>query len=219
MSMRIAQIAPLAEPVPPELYGGTERVVSLLTEELVRRGHEVTLFASGDSETDARLVPVTREALRRDPEDVDPNLHLMLELGLVFERAHQFDVIHSHVDYFALPLARLVKTPVVTTLHGRLDLPGLRTIYGQVQRGPAGLDQRQPTRPAPRGQLGRDGLQRNRPRDASPSTRRAATTSPSWAESAPRRTSRVRSPSLGAPACRSGLRRRSTRSTSSTTSP
>ena len=129
--MRIAQIAPLAEPVPPELYGGTERVVSLLTEELVRRGHEVTLFASGDSDTDARLVAVTREALRRSSEDVDPNVHLMLELGLVFERAHQFDVIHSHVDYFALPLARLVKTPVVTTLHGRLDLPGLRTIYGR----------------------------------------------------------------------------------------
>jgi glycosyltransferase involved in cell wall biosynthesis len=136
MSMRIAQIAPLAEPVPPELYGGTERVVSLLTEELVRRGHEVTLFASGDSETDARLVSVTREALRRDPEDVDPNIHLMLELGLVFERAHQFDVIHSHVDYYALPLARLVKTPVVTTLHGRLDLPGLRTIYGRYNTAP-----------------------------------------------------------------------------------
>jgi glycosyltransferase involved in cell wall biosynthesis len=134
--MRIAQIAPLAEPVPPELYGGTERVVSLLTEELVRRGHEVTLFASGDSETDARLVSVTREALRRNSEDVDPNLHLMLELGLVFERAHQFDVIHSHVDYYALPLARLVKTPVVTTLHGRLDLPGLRTIYGRYNTAP-----------------------------------------------------------------------------------
>ena len=79
---------------------------------------------------------VTREALRRDPEDVDPNLHLMLELGLVFERAHQFDVIHSHVDYFALPMARLVKTPVVTTLHGRLDLPGLRTIYGRYNTAP-----------------------------------------------------------------------------------
>jgi glycosyltransferase involved in cell wall biosynthesis len=134
--MRIAQIAPLAEPVPPELYGGTERVVSLLTEELVRRGHEVTLFASGDSDTDARLVPVTREALRLAPEDVDPNLFLMIELGLVFERAHHFDVIHSHVDYFALPMARLVKTPVVTTLHGRLDLPGLRTIYGRYSTAP-----------------------------------------------------------------------------------
>jgi glycosyltransferase involved in cell wall biosynthesis len=134
--VRIAQIAPLSEPVPPELYGGTERVVSLLTEELVRRGHEVTLFASGDSETDARLVSVTREALRRGPQDVDPTLHLMLELGLVFERAQQFDVIHSHVDYFALPFARLVNTPVVTTLHGRLDLPGLETIYGRYSDAP-----------------------------------------------------------------------------------
>jgi glycosyltransferase involved in cell wall biosynthesis len=134
--MRIAQIAPLAEPVPPELYGGTERVVSLLTEELVRRGHEVTLFASGDSETDARLVSVTREALRLREDDVDPNLHLMLELGAVFERAHQFDVIHSHVDYFALPFTRLVKTPVVTTLHGRLDLPGLPKVYGRYGDAP-----------------------------------------------------------------------------------
>src|SRR5690242_10055876 len=136
VDMKVAQIAPLAEPVPPELYGGTERVVSLLTEELVRRGHEVTLFASGDSETDARLVSVTREALRRGPEDVDPNLHLMLELGLVFERAHQFDVIHSHVDYFALPFARLVQTTVVTTLHGRLDLPGLPKIFGRYNEAP-----------------------------------------------------------------------------------
>jgi glycosyltransferase involved in cell wall biosynthesis len=134
--LRIAQIAPLSEPVPPELYGGTERVVSLLTEGLVRRGHEVTLFASGDSETDARLVSVTREALRRGPQDVNPTVHLMFELGLVFERAQHFDVIHSHVDYFALPLARLVKTPVVTTLHGRLDLPGLRTIYGKYSEAP-----------------------------------------------------------------------------------
>lgn len=127
--MRIAQMAPLAEPVPPELYGGTERVVSVLTEELVRRGHDVTLFASGDSETDARLVSVTREALRLSPQDVDPHLHLMLELGLVFERAEQFDVIHNHLDYFALPFAGLVTTPVVTTLHGRLDLPGLAAMY------------------------------------------------------------------------------------------
>ena len=134
--MRIAQIAPLTEPVPPALYGGTERVVSLLTEELVSRGHEVTLFASGDSETDARLVSVTREALRLGPEDVDPNLHLMLELSHVFERAHQFDVIHSHVDYYALPFARLVKTPVVTTLHGRLDLRGLRTVFERFSDAP-----------------------------------------------------------------------------------
>ena len=134
--MKIAQIAPLTEPVPPQLYGGTERVVSLLTEELVRRGHEVTLFASGDSETDARLVSVTREALRLSPEDVDPNLHLMLELSQVFERAHQFDVIHSHVDFYALPFARLVKTPVVTTLHGRLDLGGLQAVFERFSDAP-----------------------------------------------------------------------------------
>ena len=134
--MRIAQIAPLAEPVPPELYGGTERVVSLLTEELVRRGHEVTLFASGDSETEARLVSATREALRLGPVDLDPNLYQMLALGLVFERADQFDVIHSHVDYFALPFTPLVKTPVVTTLHGRQDLPGQQTIYEMYSAAP-----------------------------------------------------------------------------------
>src|SRR5690349_12108069 len=104
-SLRIAQIAPPFESIPPTHYGGTERVVSLLTEELVRRGHEVTLFASGDSTTSARLVPVTPEALRLAEEDVDPSLHLMLELGMVFEDAGEFDVIHSHVDYFALPLA------------------------------------------------------------------------------------------------------------------
>jgi glycosyltransferase involved in cell wall biosynthesis len=134
--MRIAQVAPLAEPVPPELYGGTERVVSLLTEELVRRGHEVTLFASGDSQTKATLVPVTQEALRLGPEDLDPNLYQTLELGLVFERADEFDVIHSHVDYFALPFTRLVETPVVTTLHGRLDLPGLQMMYEKYSSAP-----------------------------------------------------------------------------------
>ena len=134
--MRIAQIAPLAEPVPPEMYGGTERVVSLLTEELVRRGHEVTLFASGDSQTAARLVAVTPEALRLSGEDVDPYVSLMLELGMVFDEADQFDVIHSHVDYFALPFARHVRTPMVTTLHGRLDLPGLPTIYERYGEAP-----------------------------------------------------------------------------------
>jgi glycosyltransferase involved in cell wall biosynthesis len=134
--MRIAQVAPLAEPVPPEMYGGTERVVSLLTEELVRRGHEVTLFASGDSQTAAKLVPVTPEALRLCDEEADPYLALMLELGMVFDDAAEFDVIHSHVDYFALPFARLVTTPMVTTLHGRLDLPGLPTIYGEYCEAP-----------------------------------------------------------------------------------
>lgn len=127
--MRIAQIAPLIERVPPALYGGTERVVSALTEELVRRGHEVTLFASGDSQTGATLVPIVKQALRLDPAVIDPQAYMLLQLGLVFERAADFDIIHSHLDYYALPFSRFVPTPVVTTLHGRLDLPDLVPIY------------------------------------------------------------------------------------------
>ena len=128
--MHIAQVAPLAERIPPLLYGGTERVVSALTEELVRRGHDVTLFASGDSLTAARLVPITDRALRLDPEVRDAYAYTMLELGAVFERAGEFDLIHNHLDYFAFPFGRLTRTPLVTTMHGRLDLPDLPPIVG-----------------------------------------------------------------------------------------
>src|SRR5579885_3100485 len=115
--MRIAQLAPLQESVPPARYGGTERVVSVLTEELVRRGHEVTLFASGDSTTTARLVPVVPQALR--PDGVPDYLPAtMLSLGHAFDRAAEFDVIHAHVDVPALPFAHLVQTPLVFTTHG-----------------------------------------------------------------------------------------------------
>src|SRR5438128_10576877 len=107
--MRIAQIAPLAEPVPPEGYGGTERVVSYVTEELVRRGHHVTLFASGDSRTDAQLVAPTSRALRRDPGAREPVAEHVQELGMVFGQAERFDVIHSHIDYLAFPAARLCR--------------------------------------------------------------------------------------------------------------
>jgi glycosyltransferase involved in cell wall biosynthesis len=134
--MHIAQIAPLAESVPPELYGGTERVVSALTEELVRRGHRVTLFASGDSRTGATLVPITERALRLDPEVLDHNAYTMLQLGMVFDRAGEFDLIHNHLDYYALPFARFVRTPVVTTLHGRLDLPDLPAFYRRYREAP-----------------------------------------------------------------------------------
>lgn len=128
--MRIAQVAPLYERVPPVLYGGTERVVAYLTEELVRRGHQVTLFASGDSRTAARLVAATPRALRLDPEaPPDPLGCHVLELAQVFERAAEFDVIHCHVDYLAFPFGRLVATPTVHTLHGRLDLPWLRPVF------------------------------------------------------------------------------------------
>ncbi len=127
--MKIAQIAPLAESVPPKLYGGTERVVSWLTEELVAQGHDVTLFASGDSETSARLVSVTDQALRLDPRVKDTiGYHVML-LEEVRKRAHQFDVLHFHIDLLQAPFTRSLGVPSVTTLHGRLDLPDLPAFY------------------------------------------------------------------------------------------
>jgi glycosyltransferase involved in cell wall biosynthesis len=129
--MRIAQIAPLAEPVPPERYGGTERVVAHLVDELTRRGHEVTLFASGDSTAPADLVAPTRHALRTDPNVKDKLAPHIQELGLAIERAESFDIMHSHVDYVAFPAAALIPTPTVHTLHGRLDLPHLRPLYAQ----------------------------------------------------------------------------------------
>lgn len=127
--MRIAQVAPLAEPVPPVLYGGTERVVSVLTDELVRRGHDVALFASGDSHTSARLVPCVPRGLRLDPAVKDTVAPTLIELSQVYERADDFDIIHNHIDYFAFPFARLARTPTITTTHGRLDLDEVRRVY------------------------------------------------------------------------------------------
>ena len=127
--MRIAQVAPLYESVPPKLYGGTERVVSYLTEELVRQGHDVTLFASGDSKTSARLIAACPNALRLDANCKDPLVHHANLLDMVFESAANFDVIHFHVDYLHLPLSTRQKIPHVTTLHGRLDLPDLVPLY------------------------------------------------------------------------------------------
>ncbi len=127
--MKIAQIAPLFESVPPRLYGGTERVVSWLTEKLVELGHDVTLFASGDSVTTARLFPACRKALRLDADCIDPVVHHVLMMEEVFSHASDFDLIHSHVDYLHFPLSRREQTPCVTTLHGRLDLPDLVPLY------------------------------------------------------------------------------------------
>jgi glycosyltransferase involved in cell wall biosynthesis len=150
--LRIAQVAPLYERVPPALYGGTERVVSYLTEALVDRGHRVTLFASADSRTRARLVPAVPRALRLDADARDPLAPHVVQLAQVFERGEEFDVIHCHVDYLAFPFAHLVTTPTVSTLHGRLDLPHLRPLFrhfadvplvsiSDAQRGPvADLD-------------------------------------------------------------------------------
>lgn len=127
--MRIAQVAPLFESVPPKLYGGTERVVSYLTEELVRQGHEVTLFASGDSETSARLVPGCEAALRLCNTCIDPLTHHMAMLEEVYSEKHKFDLIHFHLDYMHFPLTRREGVHTVTTLHGRLDIPDLPAIY------------------------------------------------------------------------------------------
>ena len=128
--MKIAQIAPLWESVPPKLYGGTERVVSYMTEELVRQGHDVTLFASGDSQTMARLWAACPHSLRMDRGLInrDAPLILMQEQALGIE-AERFDIIHSHLDFLSFPLSRRCATPVLTTLHGRLDLPELQPIY------------------------------------------------------------------------------------------
>jgi glycosyltransferase involved in cell wall biosynthesis len=127
--MRIAEVAPLYEGVPPRGYGGTERVVSYLTEELVARGHDVTLFASGDSVTAARLAPCCPQGLRLNDRRSDPvALHLAMLLR-VYERAREFDVIHCHTDYLGLPLTRLTDRPTVLTLHGRLDLLETHPVY------------------------------------------------------------------------------------------
>lgn len=127
--MRIAQVAPLYESVPPKYYGGTERIVSYLTEELVRQGHEVTLFASGDSVTNARLIAACGRSLRLDKLCVDQMAHHMLMLEKVFQRAKEFDIVHFHVDYLHYPLSRREPITQVTTLHGRLDIPDLVPFY------------------------------------------------------------------------------------------
>jgi len=131
--MRIAQVAPPFQSIPPAGYGGTERVVSLLTEELVRRGHDVTLFASGDSTTSARLIPTVDTALWRQSEVRDPLVYWSVTLGEAYRRtaAGAFDVVHSHLDFLAFPCASLVATPTVTTLHGRLDLPDMPRVYAR----------------------------------------------------------------------------------------
>ena len=121
--MRIAQIAPLTEAVPPALYGGTERVISWLTEELVALGQDVTLFASGDSITAAKLEPIWPRALRLDGTVRDPNALHMMMIEQVYRRSDEFDLMHFHLDYFPFSLMSRQSTPFVTTLHGRLDLP------------------------------------------------------------------------------------------------
>ena len=150
LQMKIAQVAPLYESVPPRYYGGTERVVYHLTEELVHQGHEVTLFASGDSATSGTLVPICPQALRLDDNCVDSMAHHILLLEQVGQAADRFDIIHFHVDYLHFPLSRLKKWPQVTTLHGRLDLPDLPPLYEEFSEMPVISISDAQRRPLPR---------------------------------------------------------------------
>jgi glycosyltransferase involved in cell wall biosynthesis len=129
--MRIAQIAPLAESVPPKLYGGTERVVAWLVDELVSLGHKVTLFASGDSRTRGKLHPVWPRALRLGRPAADPAAACTALLEAIAQRVEDFDVVHSHIDWLHLPLLSRLGVPFLTTMHGRLDLPGLADVVRQ----------------------------------------------------------------------------------------
>lgn len=148
--MKIAQIAPLQECCPPREYGGTERVVAYLTDELVRLGHDVTLFASGDSSTPARLVSCVDRALRSDPRVRDPLPYYLMMLDEVRRRAETFDVLHFHTDLLHFPLIRSFSHRTVTTLHGRLDLPDLKTFYAAFADVPLvsiSIEQRRPMPP------------------------------------------------------------------------
>ncbi|WKN29887.1 glycosyltransferase family 4 protein [Porifericola rhodea] len=134
--MKIAQVSPLYESVPPKLYGGTERVVSYLTEELIQQGHEVTLFASGDSYTSARLQGHVKEALRLNPKVKDPLAHHIVQLQEVIEHSDEFDIIHFHTDYLHFPVSALLKNAHITTLHGRIDIPDLQYVYNKFKEHP-----------------------------------------------------------------------------------
>jgi glycosyltransferase involved in cell wall biosynthesis len=134
--MRIAQVAPLIESVPPKHYGGTERIVSYLTEELVRAGHEVTLFASGDSITRARLIASCQRSLRKNERCKDPVAREVLLIDQVIEHVDEFDLIHFHTGYLHFPVCRYFSVPHVTTLHGRLDLPDLVPVFERFRNEP-----------------------------------------------------------------------------------
>jgi len=134
--MRIAQVAPLIESVPPKHYGGTERIVSYLTEELVRAGHDVTLFASGDSVTNARLIAACQRSLRKNERCKDPVAREVLLLDHVIEYVNEFDLIHFHTGYLHFPVSRYLPVPHVTTLHGRLDFPDVISVFDRFRNEP-----------------------------------------------------------------------------------
>jgi glycosyltransferase involved in cell wall biosynthesis len=158
--MRIAQISPLTEAVPPKLYGGTERVISWLTEELVALGHDVTLFASGDSCTSARLDAIWPRALRLDNTIRDPYCLHMTMLEQVRRRANEFDILHFHLDYFPFSLFSRQPRPFITTLHGRLDLPEHQPAFTTFSSVPVISISNSQRRPVPQARWGQDDLSR-----------------------------------------------------------
>lgn len=145
--LRIGLLAPPVEPVPPSTYGGTERVVAMLADALVARGHDVTLFASGDSRTSARLVPTVERAIWHDDRFADPLPFWTLAVGHAYAQADRLELMHNHADHFALAAARTARIPTVSTLHGRLDIPELRPLYEEFDEHPLvsiSLAQRRP---------------------------------------------------------------------------
>ena len=185
--MKIAQIAPLMESVPPRLYGGTERIVSWLTEELVNQGHDVTLFASGDSMTAANLVPCTLEAIRLSETMKDYMPHYTMMVDRVRRLTQAFDILHFHIDMFHFPLFRGLENRTLTTLHGRQDLPDLFPFYQAFPKMPLVSISDSPAR-ADRGrEFRRHGAARTAGRSARAELRAArAATSPSSGGSRPR---------------------------------
>src|SRR5690554_2376079 len=127
--LNIAQIAPLYESIPPKLYGGTERIVHYLTEELINQGHQVTLFASKDSKSNATIISPVDRALRLNEKCTDPLAYHIIQMQQVLQRVHEFDVLHFHTDYLHFPFTNNLNIPVLTTLHGRLDSEELQAIY------------------------------------------------------------------------------------------
>ena len=210
--MHIAQIAPLTEAIPPKLYGGTERVVHWLTEELVALGHDVTLFASGNSRTSAKLEAAWPRALRLDESVRDPNALHMMMLERVHRRAAEFDFMHFHLDYYPFSLFSRQPVPFVTTLHGRLDLPEHQPVFATFSRVPVVSISNAQRRPVPHAGWVRTIYHGLPEQLLSPLPGPSRNTSPFSAALRRRRESTARFRSPGSAGCRCGSPRRSTRS-------
>ena len=217
--MRIAQVAPLTEAVPPKLYGGTERVVHWLTEELVALGHDVTLFASGDSQTSAKLDATWPKALRLDGSVRDPNALHMVMLERVRQKCddEEFDFLHFHLDYYPFSLFYRQPTPFLTTLHGRLDLPEHQPVFTTFSKVPVISISRRAAASGAAGQLGAHHPPRPAGKPADAAAGHARDISRYWAGSRRKKASIGRSRSRSDAAFRSRSRPRSTGPTRNTT--